>query len=106
MRILLTGHKCYIGAVAAPVVLAAGLDADLFASCDLRPASAAIPEVRADLRDLKRADLEGSTPWCISPHCPTILLNDLVASAFATGSVLIRSDGPHSRHYCGRSTGP
>jgi len=64
MRILLTGHKGYIGAVAAPVLLAAGhelvgLDADLFAGCNFGPASPAIPEIHADLRDLKRADLDG-----------------------------------------------
>ena len=64
MRILLTGHKGYIGAVAAPVLLAAGhevvgLDADLFAGCDFGPANPAIPEIHADLRDVKRADLEG-----------------------------------------------
>jgi nucleoside-diphosphate-sugar epimerase len=64
MRIPLTGHQGDIGAVATPVLLAAGhevvgLDADLLASCDFGPASAAIPEIRADLRDLKRADLEG-----------------------------------------------
>ena len=64
MRVLLTGHKGYIGAVAGPVLLAAGhevvgLDADLFAGCDFGPASPAIPEIYADLRDLKRTDLDG-----------------------------------------------
>ena len=39
MKILLTGHKGYIGAVAGPMLLSAGhevvgLDADLFAGCD------------------------------------------------------------------------
>jgi nucleoside-diphosphate-sugar epimerase len=64
MRILLTGHKGYIGAVAAPVLLAAGhevvgLDADLFAGCDFGPAGPVIPEVHTDLRDLKGSALEG-----------------------------------------------
>jgi nucleoside-diphosphate-sugar epimerase len=64
MRILLTGHKGYIGAVAAPVLLAAGhdivgLDADLFAGCDFGPAGPAIPEIHTDLRDLQRTDLDG-----------------------------------------------
>ena len=64
MRILLTGHKGYIGAVAAPVLLAAGhevvgLDADLFVGCDFGPAGPAIPEIHTDLRDLKRTDLDG-----------------------------------------------
>ena len=36
-----------------------GLDADLFAGCDFGPAVPAIPEIRKDLRDLKRTDLNG-----------------------------------------------
>jgi len=61
MRILLTGHKGYIGAVAGPMFLSAGhevvgLDADLFTGCDFGEAPQAIPEVRKDIRDLKRAD--------------------------------------------------
>ncbi len=64
MRILLTGHKGYIGAVAAPVLLAAGhevvgLDADLFAGCDFGAVDPAMPEIHADLRDVKKGDLEG-----------------------------------------------
>lgn len=64
MRILLTGHKGYIGAVAAPILRAAGhnpvgLDTDLFAGCDFGGPAEEIPEVRKDLRDLKAADLEG-----------------------------------------------
>jgi nucleoside-diphosphate-sugar epimerase len=64
MRILLTGHKGYIGAVAGPMLLSAGhevvgLDADLFADCDFGGVAQTIPEVRKDLRDLTRADLAG-----------------------------------------------
>lgn len=64
MRILLTGHKGYIGSVAGPMLLSAGhqvvgLDADLFAGCDLGKAPQAIPEVRKDIRDLTPADLDG-----------------------------------------------
>jgi nucleoside-diphosphate-sugar epimerase len=64
MKVLLTGHKGYIGAVAAPVLASAGhevsgLDTDLFAGCDFGKASPEIPEVRKDLRDLARKDLEG-----------------------------------------------
>ncbi|MFZ0519763.1 MAG: SDR family oxidoreductase [Candidatus Acidiferrales bacterium] len=62
MRVLLTGHKGYIGAVAAPMLLAAGhevvgLDSDLFTGCDFGQAPEAIPEMRKDLRDLTQADL-------------------------------------------------
>ncbi len=64
MRILLTGHKGYIGAVAGPVLRSAGhevvgLDADLYSACEFGEPFGEIPELRKDLRDLKRADLEG-----------------------------------------------
>jgi len=64
MKVLLTGHSGYIGAVAGPTLRSAGhevtgLDTDLFAGCDFGDASSATPEVRKDLRDLTRADLEG-----------------------------------------------
>jgi len=64
MRILLTGHQGYIGAVAAPVLLAAGhelvgLDTNLFSGCDFGEPVARIPEIRKDLRDLQKYDLEG-----------------------------------------------
>jgi nucleoside-diphosphate-sugar epimerase len=64
MKILLTGHKGYIGAVASPVLLAArheivGLDTDLFAGCDFGQACDDIPEIRKDLRTLTKADVEG-----------------------------------------------
>jgi nucleoside-diphosphate-sugar epimerase len=64
MRIFLTGHKGYIGAVAGPLLIAAGhttvgLDTDLFAGCDFGEAPEEIPEIRKDIRDLTEADLEG-----------------------------------------------
>src|SRR3984885_5689849 len=64
MKILLTGHKGYIGAVAGPVLRAAGhevvgLDTDLFAGCEFGPTSEEIPEVHKDLRSLTRSDLDG-----------------------------------------------
>lgn len=64
MKILLTGHKGYIGAVAGPVLRAAGyevvgLDTDLFAGCEFGAASEQIPEVRKDLRLLAKSDVEG-----------------------------------------------
>ena len=64
MRILLTGHKGYIGAVAGPILQSAGhevvgLDSDLFAGCEFGEAAPEIPEVRKDLRDLTKADLAG-----------------------------------------------
>jgi nucleoside-diphosphate-sugar epimerase len=64
MRILLTGHKGYIGAVAGPLLRASGhevigLDTDLFAGCEFGVAALDIPEIHKDIRNLTKADLEG-----------------------------------------------
>jgi nucleoside-diphosphate-sugar epimerase len=64
MRVLLTGHKGYIGAVAGPMLRSAGyevtgLDSDLFAGCNFGDVAADIPEISKDLRDITEADLEG-----------------------------------------------
>jgi nucleoside-diphosphate-sugar epimerase len=64
MKILLTGHKGYIGAVATPVLEAAGhevvgLDTDLFAGCDFREAPQSTPEILKDIRYIRKADLDG-----------------------------------------------
>ena len=64
MKILLTGHKGYIGAVAGPILQAAGhevvgFDTDLFAGCDFGKPAKEIPEIRKDLRDVTKADLAG-----------------------------------------------
>lgn len=64
MKILLTGHKGYIGAVTGPILLSAGhevtgLDSDLFAGCDFATPTPQIPEIRKDLRDLAADDLYG-----------------------------------------------
>jgi nucleoside-diphosphate-sugar epimerase len=64
MRVLLTGHKGYIGAVAGPILRSTGhevvgLDSDLYEGCDFEKISADIPEIRKDLRDVAQADLEG-----------------------------------------------
>src|ERR1700694_6189083 len=64
MRILLTAHKGYIGAVAQTVLRSAGydvvgLDSDLFGGCDFGTETAPTPELRKDLRDLEKSDLDG-----------------------------------------------
>lgn len=63
MKVLLTGHKGYIGAVAVPMLQAEGhevigLDVDLFSGCDFGQMSQ-IPAICKDLRHLERKDLEG-----------------------------------------------
>jgi nucleoside-diphosphate-sugar epimerase len=64
MRILLTGHRGYIGTVMAPVLRAAGhdvvgLDSDLFEACTYVGDVPDVPTLRKDLRDVSRADLDG-----------------------------------------------
>lgn len=64
MKVLLTGHKGYIGAVAGPMVRAAGhdvvgLDTDLFDGCEFGQPAQEIPEIRKDLRDVVLEDLKG-----------------------------------------------
>jgi len=64
MRVILTGHRGYIGAVAAPLLQQAGhevvgLDTDLFAGCDFGNPNPDIPELRRDLRDLSKSNFQG-----------------------------------------------
>jgi len=66
MRVLVTGHCGYIGAVAAPMLAEAGhevvgLDAGFFAGCDFsEPDSGpSYPSIRKDVRHLEARDLEG-----------------------------------------------
>lgn len=64
MRLLLTGHKGYIGAVAGQLLQSAGhvvvgLDTDLYEGSDFGSCLNQIPEVRKDIRDLTKNDLDG-----------------------------------------------
>ncbi|HVR29238.1 MAG TPA: SDR family oxidoreductase [Thermoanaerobaculia bacterium] len=66
MRILVTGHLGYIGAVLVPLFVEAGhevvgLDTGWFRGCRFpaAPEPAAVPAIERDLRDVTRADLEG-----------------------------------------------
>ncbi|HVS88081.1 MAG TPA: NAD(P)-dependent oxidoreductase [Candidatus Acidoferrum sp.] len=64
MKILLTGHKGYIGAVAVSMLSSAGhevvgLDTDLFEGCEFGDGVQRIREIRKDIRDLTESDLEG-----------------------------------------------
>ncbi|MEU0462439.1 NAD(P)-dependent oxidoreductase [Amycolatopsis sp. NPDC006131] len=64
MRVLLTGHKGYLGTVMAPVLAAAGhevtgLDSGLFDECVLGPAPQDPPGHRVDLRDVTPEQVSG-----------------------------------------------
>ncbi len=64
MRILVTGHRGYIGAVMAPMLSSVGhtvvgLDSDLFRHCTFGEEPASFPGIQKDIRDLELADLDG-----------------------------------------------
>ncbi len=66
MRVLVTGHRGYLGAVLVPVLQAAGhdvvgLDSDLYRGCTFGDPAAmpAVPEIDADLRDVALEQLDG-----------------------------------------------
>jgi nucleoside-diphosphate-sugar epimerase len=64
MRLLVTGHKGYIGVVLTRMLLEArhelhGLDSDLFRRCTFSGLLPSIPETRKDIRDVALADVEG-----------------------------------------------
>ena len=64
MRVLVTGHAGYIGAVLAPFISAAnhevvGLDTELFAQCNFGEPLIEFPSIRRDIRDVGVNDLRG-----------------------------------------------
>ena len=64
MKILLTGHKGYIGSVAVPTLVEAGyevvgLDSDLYGNCGFGEQPQPIPELIKDLREVTEADMRG-----------------------------------------------
>jgi nucleoside-diphosphate-sugar epimerase len=64
MRVLVTGHKGYIGTVMVPMLLRAGhtvvgLDSDLFEQCTFCDGMVDVEDMRADLRDVESSALEG-----------------------------------------------
>lgn len=64
MRILVTGHKGYIGAVMVPMLLeegheVVGLDSDLYERCDFGYFQSDVPSIKKDIRDVELSDLTG-----------------------------------------------
>jgi nucleoside-diphosphate-sugar epimerase len=65
MRVLVTGHRGYIGTVIVPMLLSGGhdvvgLDTDLYEDCTYSGGvAAAVPSLRMDVRDVTLKDLEG-----------------------------------------------
>ena len=64
MKVLVTGHKGYIGSVLVPMLLnrgfdVVGLDSDLYRNCTYGEEPANIPELIKDIRDVEPEDLLG-----------------------------------------------
>ncbi|MGH6944338.1 MAG: NAD-dependent epimerase/dehydratase family protein [Geminicoccaceae bacterium] len=66
MKVLVTGHRGYIGTVMVPMLLEAGhevtgCDSDLYERCtfEVGGAIAAVPSFKKDVRDITVSDLEG-----------------------------------------------
>jgi nucleoside-diphosphate-sugar epimerase len=64
MKVLVTGHRGYIGSVLTPLLVreghdVTGLDTGYFDECTLVPDAIEVPEVRRDLRDVTPADVAG-----------------------------------------------
>ena len=64
MRVLLTGHMGYIGSVAGSMLRAyghevSGVDTDFYEGSDFGTQPEPIPQLRKDIRDLTRFDVEG-----------------------------------------------
>jgi nucleoside-diphosphate-sugar epimerase len=64
MRVMLTGHKGYIGTAMIPLLLrrghhVLGLDSDLYRSSTYGEPLPSIPELTKDVRDVEKSDLRG-----------------------------------------------
>lgn len=64
MKVLVTGHAGYIGAVLVPMLLGAkhevtGFDTDFYAGCDFNGGLVEVPTLRKDLREVTAEDLRG-----------------------------------------------
>ena len=64
MKVLITGHKGYIGTLLAPMLRAdgyqvVGLDSDIYRSCDFGSSPEQFAEIKKDIRDVESTDLEG-----------------------------------------------
>ncbi|NEP58297.1 MAG: SDR family oxidoreductase [Symploca sp. SIO2G7] len=64
MRVLVTGHKGYIGTVLVPMLLAqghevVGFDSDLYTNSTFGEGIQEISDIKKDIRDVEASDLEG-----------------------------------------------
>jgi nucleoside-diphosphate-sugar epimerase len=63
-RVLITGHRGYLGSVLTPLAVTAGyevtgLDVEYYRGCDLIPDPVSVPSLAKDVRDVVAEDLQG-----------------------------------------------
>ena len=70
MKVLVTGHRGYIGTAMVPMLLeagheVAGCDIDLYERCTFEAGGTIVPVpgIRKDVRDIPSPISRGSTPW-------------------------------------------
>jgi nucleoside-diphosphate-sugar epimerase len=85
MKVLVTGHRGYIGVEMASVLRAAGheivgLDTGLFDECDFAAPPDEVPEIHADLRDVTPSELAGFDAVCHLAALSNDPLGDLDAA--------------------------
>ena len=64
MKVLVTGHRGFIGTVMVPILLkegfdVTGLDTDLYRFCTYGDDPISVPSINKDVRDVEKEDLEG-----------------------------------------------
>lgn len=64
MKVLVTGHKGYVGSVLVPTLLehghdVVGMDIDLYRRCSYGTEPVAVPEIQRDIREARVEDFEG-----------------------------------------------
>ena len=64
MRVLVTGHKGFIGTVMVPILLkegfdVTGIDTDLYRFCTYGELPTEVPSINKDVRDVTKEDLKG-----------------------------------------------
>ncbi len=69
MRVMVTGHKGYIGTVMVPMLISnghevVGLDCDLYRTCTFGDGPLEIPSIHKDIRDVELDDLAGIDAVC------------------------------------------
>ena len=64
MKVLVTGHRGFIGTAMVPILLkegfdVVGLDSDLYRYCTYGDSPREVPTVSKDVRDVEKEDLKG-----------------------------------------------